>query len=402
MRTENLAIVFTDIKGFTERTSRQTRAEHERLLKVHEMLLAPTFKAFGGNIRKTIGDAFLVTFESPTNAVLCGIAIQDRLFRFNQTAPEADRMEVRVAINIGEVRVEANDVFGEPVNVAARLEGVAEANEVYFTEAVYLVMNKAEVPSEEIGAFDFKGVPEKIRVFRVPRGPYRLTSGPLSNVPEPDLPYGGLGLARAEGLSPPDLVSIEKALAARQNRRANLHWLAERSRSLAEKVPGGKSTLMLGGVGTTLLLVLVLSLTMFSSPKVQKLIEAGEFNEAGALINQMPKGPERSYWDGRLQQKQSHWSAAVEDYGAAAQAKEFRHKAIDGLGEVAEHGDCDAKERVARKLGSIGDKYGSSILEKLAKESPEEPSGGVLGGLFGNPCDPAKAAAEAAKKLGDK
>ena len=66
MRTANLAIVFTDIKGFTERTSMQTLEQNETLLKTHNELLAPLFKGLGGRIVKTIGDAFMVTFESPT------------------------------------------------------------------------------------------------------------------------------------------------------------------------------------------------------------------------------------------------------------------------------------------------------------------------------------------------
>ncbi|MFP2908662.1 adenylate/guanylate cyclase domain-containing protein, partial [Pyxidicoccus sp. 3LFB2] len=201
MKTANLAIVFTDIKGFTERTSRQTLEENQRLLQVHHALLAPLFKAFGGRIIKSIGDAFLVTFESPTQAVLSGIAIQDRLWHHNRSTEEADQLHVRVAINVGEVRLESNDIFGEPVNIAARVEGIAEAGEVYFTEAVYLAMNKAEVPSKEVGAFELKGIPGKIRVFHVPRAPYRVeapTAATIAEAPGSTAmpPFGNLALSR--------------------------------------------------------------------------------------------------------------------------------------------------------------------------------------------------------------
>ncbi|WP_233612479.1 adenylate/guanylate cyclase domain-containing protein, partial [Corallococcus sp. AB045] len=204
MKTANLAIVFTDIKGFTERTSRQTLEENQRLLQVHEALLAPLFKAFGGRIIKSIGDAFLVTFESPTQAVLSGIAIQDRLWHHNRQLLEEEQIHVRVAVNVGEVRVENNDIFGEPVNIAARVEGITDAGEVFFTEAVYLSMNKAEVPSQEVGSFELKGIPGKIRVFRVPRAPYRvLAPTPDAVLPTPEEasslpPYGNLALARVE------------------------------------------------------------------------------------------------------------------------------------------------------------------------------------------------------------
>ena len=167
MRTANLAIVFTDIKGFTERTSRQTLEQNEMLLTTHNELLAPLFKNLGGRIVKTIGDAFMVTFESPTSAVLAGIAVQDALWKYNQSAVGDEQLHVRVAINVGEVRLEGNDVFGEPVNIAARVEGIAEADEVTFTEAVYLSMNRAELATEEVGRFDLKGIPEPIRLFRV-------------------------------------------------------------------------------------------------------------------------------------------------------------------------------------------------------------------------------------------
>ncbi|MCY1047304.1 adenylate/guanylate cyclase domain-containing protein [Corallococcus sp. bb12-1] len=201
MKTANLAIVFTDIKGFTERTSRQTLEENQQLLQVHEALLAPLFKAFGGRIIKTIGDAFLVTFESPTQAVLSGIAIQDQLWHHNRPLLPDDQLHVRVAVNVGEVRVEANDIFGEPVNIAARVEGITDADEVFFTEAVYLAMNKAEVPSQEVGAFELKGIPGKIRVFRVPRAPYRVEApSPGLVVSEEEAaalpPFGNLALSR--------------------------------------------------------------------------------------------------------------------------------------------------------------------------------------------------------------
>ncbi len=159
--------MFTDIRDFTSRSSRETRTGLEELLRTHEALLLPVIQFHQGRVVKTIGDAFLVCFESPTNAVLCGVLIQRRLHEFNATAPEGKRIEVRVAVNSGEVTVRGGDVFGEPVNIAARIEGITEPGEVYFTEATYLAMQKAEVPSSEVGERRLKGVPEAIRVYKV-------------------------------------------------------------------------------------------------------------------------------------------------------------------------------------------------------------------------------------------
>src|SRR6478609_1536957 len=105
MKTQNLAVMFTDIKGFTAKTSRQTREENALMLRRHDALLGPVIRAFEGRKVKTIGDAFLAVFPSPTNSVLCGMAIQDRLWDFNRRVPEDERIEVRVAVNLGEVRL---------------------------------------------------------------------------------------------------------------------------------------------------------------------------------------------------------------------------------------------------------------------------------------------------------
>lgn len=167
--TRNLTILLTDIKGFTDKTSHRSRADIQRLLDEHRDVVLPVLQARAGHLIKTIGDAFLMAFDSPTDAVLAGVSAQEALARRNAPLPEQERIEIRIAINVGEVNLVEGDVYGEPVNIAARIEGVAEAGEVYFTEAVYLAMNKTEVPSSEIGQLQLKGIPEKVRVYKVRR-----------------------------------------------------------------------------------------------------------------------------------------------------------------------------------------------------------------------------------------
>ena len=198
MKTANLTIVFTDIAGFTKRTSEQTLEENQRFLAAHSAILAPIFKAFGGRVVKTIGDSFMVVFESPTQALLSCLAVQDKVWLHNRSVAEAERFNVRAAVNVGEVRLSGNDVFGEPVNVASRVEGVTEPGLVYFTEAVYLIMDKVEVPSVEVGLFELRGIPEQVRIFQVPKGPHRMQApaAPGEVLPEDMPPYGNLGLRR--------------------------------------------------------------------------------------------------------------------------------------------------------------------------------------------------------------
>lgn len=167
LKTQNLTIMFTDMKGFTSRTSQQSREEIERLLYLHDEIMRPVFTEFGGTVVKTIGDAFLVTFESPTNAVLCGVKIQKEIATALKQMPQSDHFTVRVAINSGEVHLREDDIFGEAVNIAARIEGLAEGGEVWLTEAVYLSMNKNEVEISELGTFDLKGIPYPVKAYKV-------------------------------------------------------------------------------------------------------------------------------------------------------------------------------------------------------------------------------------------
>jgi len=170
MIARNLAVMLTDIKGFTDKTSRRSRDQIKELLTKHNELVLPVIGKFHGRVVKTIGDAFLVTFESSTDAVLCGISIQGTMLAFNKDRQHDDRIDIRIAINAGEVSIaDDGDIFGDAVNITSRIEGIAEAGEVFFTESVYLSMNKNEVPSSEIGYRQFKGIADKIKVYKVLR-----------------------------------------------------------------------------------------------------------------------------------------------------------------------------------------------------------------------------------------
>ncbi|MBZ4331732.1 adenylate/guanylate cyclase domain-containing protein [Corallococcus sp. AS-1-12] len=441
MKTANLAIVFTDIKGFTERTSRQTLEENQRLLQVHEALLAPLFKAFGGRIIKSIGDAFLVTFESPTQAVLSGIAIQDRLWHHNRQLLEDEQIHVRVAVNVGEVRVEANDIFGEPVNIAARVEGITEADEVFFTEAVYLSMNKAEVPSQEVGAFELKGIPGKIRVFRVPRAPYRvLAPTPDAVLPSPEEadslpPFGNLALARVE--SSLDLGQRaaagaaavgQGAVAVGQRAAAGAVLVGQRATVLGKqartatdalwartyaKLPPAittkvSSTAAGWGVCAVLLAVVLLGgwLLVNSGGPAMRAIRDVEgatgaekvtrVNEAKRLIRQ-EDADQRNYLNGRLEEAQGNMGAAVVHYALAVR-KDANGRAESRLISLLKHEQCAVRTGAVEALASLRLESARGALESLADDGG--PNDGESGGFLGlGTCDSKKAAQSALKRL---
>lgn len=428
MKTANLAIVFTDIKGFTERTSRQTLEENQRLLQVHHALLAPLFKAFGGRIIKSIGDAFLVTFESPTQAVLSGIAIQDRLWHHNRAVPEPEQLHVRVAINVGEVRLESNDIFGEPVNIAARVEGLAEAGEVYFTEAVYLAMNKAEVPSREVGAFELKGIPGKIRVFHVPRAPYRVeapTAAAIAEAPGTAAmpPFGNLALSRV----PESQLEAQDLSVQVQRAAAGASVLGQQALGLARSAGGSLSSRLkealrpgwreraravvverkkvVMGVGL-LALVAGVAVVAFGGGAAMRAIDAVEnaserergplVKEARRLIQAEKDDGRRYYLEGRLEEAQGNVSGSLSAYSRAVE--KGSDDAEDRIIDLLEHPQCKVRSAAASTVASLRLESAVGELEDLADDGG--PDDGGSGGFLGlGTCDSKKAALNALKRF---
>ncbi|MHC4914198.1 MAG: adenylate/guanylate cyclase domain-containing protein, partial [Planctomycetota bacterium] len=120
-RTENLTVMFTDIVGFTAKTAGLSREEHEALLVGHDRLFLPIIANYSGTRIKSLGDSMLVAFRSPTDAVKCGMALQDAVCAYDRTTGSERSFHIRVAISVGEVRVSGGDIFGEAVNVAGHL-----------------------------------------------------------------------------------------------------------------------------------------------------------------------------------------------------------------------------------------------------------------------------------------
>lgn len=169
MRVQTLSILFADLAGSTERQSRSSRAAIADDVARFQALLLPVFSAFRGELVKSMGDGFLVCFESPTDAVLSAVQIQKQLHADNAVQGTArEPLRVRIGIATGEVsRDDGGDVFGEPVNLAARLQASAEPDAVWLAETTFLSMNKNEVKAFEVGGRVFKGIPGEVKVYRV-------------------------------------------------------------------------------------------------------------------------------------------------------------------------------------------------------------------------------------------
>jgi len=136
-----VAIMFTDIVGFSRQMGTD-EARMLRLLDVHNQLIHHAVNAHHGHVIKTIGDAFLVDFPSVVQAVQCAQQIQVQLRTYNADKEPAEQIHVRVGIHLGDIVQKDGDVFGDGINIASRLQGLAEPDTICISHAVYKEIEK--------------------------------------------------------------------------------------------------------------------------------------------------------------------------------------------------------------------------------------------------------------------
>ena len=132
MHSKTLTIFMADIQGYTSRTSQQSREENALFINEIRSFMEKHIEDHEGKLVKSMGDGFLVTFESPTSAVFCGQAIQRGIERRNANVLDTNHfIRIRIGISTGEVNMdETGDVFGDAVNIAARIESFADPSGV--------------------------------------------------------------------------------------------------------------------------------------------------------------------------------------------------------------------------------------------------------------------------------
>ncbi len=159
--------MFTDIAGYTSLAQRNEALALE-LLEEHRRLIRPFFRKHRGKEIKTIGDAFLVEFASALEALRCAYEIQQSLHERNNPNVR-NRIDIKIGIHLGDiVHDDKRDVYGDAVNVASRIEPLAEPGGICISEQVYVhVRNKFEFPLASLGRRDLKNVELPIEVFKV-------------------------------------------------------------------------------------------------------------------------------------------------------------------------------------------------------------------------------------------
>lgn len=161
------AIMFTDIVGYTSLTE-ENEALALELLEEHRRLLRPLFPRYSGKEVKTVGDMFIVEFTSALEAVRCAIRLQQTLSRRDLERSPDRRLRVRIGIHMGDVEHTRGDIYGDAVNIASRIEPLAEPGGIVVTSQVYdQIRSRPDIKIQSLGSRELKNVKGPIEVFSI-------------------------------------------------------------------------------------------------------------------------------------------------------------------------------------------------------------------------------------------
>jgi class 3 adenylate cyclase len=170
-------ILASDVVGYSRLMATNEEATLA-MLRTYRAVISEVVAKHGGRIFNTAGDAVLAEFGSTVEAVRCAISIQEDLAVRNAQLPDESQMWFRIGINVGDVMVEGGDLFGDGVNVAARLEGLAEKGGICISGSTFeQVKNKLSVAFADIGPQSVKNIPEPVPAFRLVPGRVSVKTG---------------------------------------------------------------------------------------------------------------------------------------------------------------------------------------------------------------------------------
>ena len=165
------AILAADVKGYSHLTELNEEAS-TATLRMCRAVVEESISAHRGHVFSSAGDGVVAEFPSVVEAIRCGVEIQNEIAERNASVPEDGRMQFRIGVNSGDVIAEENNLYGTGVNVAVRLEQLAEAGGICISQTVYDQVRKiVEIPFEDIGEHRLKNIADPVHVYRILPGP---------------------------------------------------------------------------------------------------------------------------------------------------------------------------------------------------------------------------------------
>lgn len=161
-------ILAADIAGYSKHVGIDEEGTLARVRRQRREIMEPTVKEHRGRVVKWTGDGFFAEFDSPVEAVRCAIVIQQAMSARNAALPKPRWIQYRIGVHVGDIIIEDGDIFGDSVNVAARLETLADPGGIYISESLYgLIKNKLVVGYQSLGDHRVKNITDPITVYRV-------------------------------------------------------------------------------------------------------------------------------------------------------------------------------------------------------------------------------------------
>src|ERR1700719_267322 len=162
------AILAADVAGYSRLMGQNEERTLSDLKSARRTLVDPSIAAHRGRIVKTTGDGLLVEFASAVDAVRCAIEVQASMVTRNGNLPTDVRLDYRVGIHVGDIIIDDNDIFGDGVNIAARLEGIAEPGAICISDdAQRQIRGKTELAFDDMGPQSLKNIAEPMRAWRL-------------------------------------------------------------------------------------------------------------------------------------------------------------------------------------------------------------------------------------------
>jgi len=181
------AILAADVAGYSRLMGADEEGTLARLKALRRELIDPKIAEHRGRIVKTTGDGLLIEFPSIVEAISCAVAVQRVMVDRNAGTPEEQRITFRVGVNLGDIIVEDGDIHGDGVNIAARLEAIAEPGGICLSEDAFRqVRGKVDAEFVDIGEQALKNIARPLRVYRVL--PARSAEVPAPALPLPEKP----------------------------------------------------------------------------------------------------------------------------------------------------------------------------------------------------------------------
>ena len=187
------AVLAADVAGYSRLMGRDEEGTLANLKLFRKTLVDPSIAAHRGRVVKTTGDGMLVEFASAVDAARCAVEVQRDMAARNSRVPQDTRIEFRIGIHVGDIIIDDNDLFGDGVNIAARLEGIAEPGGVCISDdAQRQIRGKVDIAFDDMGPQTLKNIVEPMRVWRLridaSSSPPTLTRASIEAAPSLALP----------------------------------------------------------------------------------------------------------------------------------------------------------------------------------------------------------------------